>query len=414
MYFGVLGAFAAVFLLARGYSNSEIGVLLALGNTIAILVQPFFAEWADRGSKNILFYAIEGITILNLVLSTLMIFQKERSPLLTVLFTGCFALLMANQPFINAVNRRLEESGERIAFGTCRSIGSLSYSVLCFFMGSIVEKLGTDILPIAGDIVLVLLAATVYATHKSYIKIRNAHSITSGPSALGRSNEQNQDTGFGESNEQNRAIEGKANAADETITLGQFMKDHKLFMVMCLGVLGLYFANTLPNAYMAQIVGNVGGDSSDVGRILSLLAITEIPTLIVFDKLYERFTTKSMLIVASIAYVLWAAAHLMANSVGMLLAAQLIHFFSFPLFLPAMVRFIDDNMREGEAVKGQTMFTVLVTLGNLTASLAGGIILDLAGAKTLLLIGTIAAAAGAAIIILMIGSVINENGSRKA
>ena len=31
MFYGVVGSFASVFLLARGYSNSEIGIVLAVG-----------------------------------------------------------------------------------------------------------------------------------------------------------------------------------------------------------------------------------------------------------------------------------------------------------------------------------------------------------------------------------------------
>ena len=35
MYFGVVGSFASAFLLAKGYSNAEIGLILAVGNILA-------------------------------------------------------------------------------------------------------------------------------------------------------------------------------------------------------------------------------------------------------------------------------------------------------------------------------------------------------------------------------------------
>lgn len=431
MYYGVVGGFASVFLLAKGYSNSEIGLILALANMIAIIVQPFLAEWADRGSKTTLFGIIEGITVINLILSTLMIFQAERSAILTTIFVLCYALMMANQPFINSVNRRLEEAGNRIAFGTCRSIGSLAYAVLVFFLGTVVEHFGTESLPPIGDAVLILIMLTTFLTYRVYRKnIYNhqSHRISAQPAEYQPTATQTADQplvaseqavkttdhqptpALHEADQPPVATEHAAQSTDhqpstedtEMITLGQFIASNKLFFVMSLGIMGIFFANTVPNAYMAQIVDPIGGGSDDVGRILAALAVTEIPTLILFDKLYQRFTTVGMLKLASFAYVLWMLAMLLSRSVGMMLLSQILHLFSFPLFLPAMVRFIDDNMRSGEAVKGQTLFTVMITMGNLTASLAGGVILDLAGANALLITGTVAAAVGTMVILLTI------------
>ena len=423
MYFGVIASFSSVFLLARGYSNSEIGIILALANTISIIVQPFLAEWADRGRKSTIFATIEIITALNLVLSTVMMFKQERSFALTFSFILCYSLMMTSQPFINAVNRRLEETGAKIAFGTCRAIGSLAYAILCFFMGSLVEKYGTGILPPAGDFLLILIMLVVFLTYRSYQRTINME-VSKSSSAPKNTGYIEKDVAYIPSKsagtatmEESREFESKEPssyygdyASDDyrVITLQEFIKSHRLFFIMSMGIMWLYFANTVPNAYMAQIVNDVGGDASDVGRILSLLALTELPTLILFDRLYKRFRTESMLKLASVAYVVWTLVHFLAKSVGMLLGAQMIHFLAFPLFLPAMVRFIDGNMREGEAVKGQTLFTVMVTIGNLGASLIGGLILDLAGAKTLLLIGVFAAIVGCAFIFLMIGRVSKE------
>ena len=395
-YFGVLGAFSSIYLLDKGYSNWEIGILLAVANTIAIVVQTLLSGVADTGNKKTIFTTIEIITIGNLLLSTALIFQKQRSILLTIVFMLCFALMMANQPFINAVNRRLEETGVRIAFGTCRSIGSLAYAIVCFFLGTVVENSGPSILPLIGDFSLILIIVAVAATFMAYKKAINEKEL-SAKAALER--------GIG-AEEKALNVQTSAETDDgEIITLGEFIRSNRLFFVMSLGILGLYFANTVPNAYMAQIVSNVGGNSEDVGRIFSVLAVTEIPTLILFDKLYERFSCKVMLRFSAIAYVAWIGVITIANNVGMIYAAQMVHFFSFPLFLPAMVRFIDDNMRAGEAVRGQTLFTVMTTIGNMLASLVGGAVLDLAGARVLLTIGTTAAVIGAIIIFLMVDRV---------
>ena len=77
----------------------------------------------------------------------------------------------------------------------------------------------------------------------------------------------------------------------------------------------------------------------------------------------------------------------------------------FALFLPGMVYFTGEIMSRGEAIKGQALFTTMVTLTTIIASLAGGWILDIAGAKMLTFISTIATAAGAVLVIAVIDKV---------
>ena len=86
----------------------------------------------------------------------------------------------------------------------------------------------------------------------------------------------------------------------------------------------------------------------------------------------------------------------------MLLAAQFFQLVAFGLFLPAMVHFIDEIMQRGEAAKGQTVFTMMITLTTVFSSLAGGIILDISSAKILTFVSSAATAAGALVILLTV------------
>ena len=169
-----------------------------------------------------------------------------------------------------------------------------------------------------------------------------------------------------------------------------------------LGVVGLFFSNSVMNNYLMQIVDEVGGTSEDMGRILSVMAFLEIPTLVCFDFLRKKFTCQTMLKVGAIGFTVKIVMCHLAQSVGLILAAQFFQLFAFGLFLPAMVHFIDEIMSKGEAVKGQSVFTMMVTLTTIFSSLAGGAILDVSGAKMLTLVASIATAMGAAIIFLTV------------
>ena len=79
MYYGVAGSFASAFLLARGYSNAEIGIILAVGNILAVFLQPLIADLADRSKKLSLIGVTQLSAVLLMVLTVLLFVMKQKS-----------------------------------------------------------------------------------------------------------------------------------------------------------------------------------------------------------------------------------------------------------------------------------------------------------------------------------------------
>ncbi len=381
LYYGVICSFASVFLLDRGYSNTEIGIILAIGNIFAVILQPIMGDLADRSRKISFFGFMEMMTALLMVLTVFLLVLQKKSGILMFVYVMAFGWMNIVQPFCNAMNRKLSETGVYINFGACRAIGSLTYSIMCFFLGSLVERFGVNVLPVTGEVVLILFLTTVVIVAKSFRKAMAEKSDGTKSAASGSS---------------------AANAAaedEEEINLPMFVKRNKMFLVLCLGVLGLYYTNSVLNTYMAQIAESVGGDNGDIGRIFSILALMEIPTMMLFDRINKRFRTRTLMKFSAVAFVFWILICFLAENVMTLILAQFIQPFSFALFLPSIVRFIDDIMSKGEAVKGQTMFTTTTTMAAVFASLIGGVILDAAGPKMLTLTAACVTAVGAAVVV---------------
>ena len=95
----------------------------------------------------------------------------------------------------------------------------------------------------------------------------------------------------------------------------------------------------------------------------------------------------------------------LANSVFMVYAAHFFQLFSFSIFLAGIVQFINEIMERGEAVRGQAVYTTAITIGGVFANIVGGIILDVSGPKTMLLVSTILTVIGAAGVFLLIGKI---------
>ena len=77
MIFGVICSFASVFLLSKGYSNSEIGIIIAAANVLSVVIQPVVADFADRTKKISLIGLSQIMTVMLMVL-TLGLFAFEK------------------------------------------------------------------------------------------------------------------------------------------------------------------------------------------------------------------------------------------------------------------------------------------------------------------------------------------------
>lgn len=386
MVYAVVGSFASVFLLARGYSNSEIGVILAVANVVAVVLQPMVADFADRSKKVSLVGLIEIMTIVMMLFMVGLFVFQQKSLALSVIFLMLLAWHTSLQPLINSLNFKLEESGVKINFGVARSMGSLFYSILCAFMGTLVETYSVSIMPVSGVVVILMLLVSLLATKKMFDKAAAAKLS-------------------GGMEETDATVKEAAADDEEEINLIDFLKRNKVFLILNIGVLGIFFSNNVLNNYMIQIVTNVGGDSEDMGRILSIMAFLEIPLMVCAGSLRKKFSCELMLKVAAVGFTIKIALHYMATSVAMLYFAQLFQLISFGLFLPVMVMFINEVMSKGEAVKGQAFFTMMSTVASIIGSLVGGVILDLSGAKMLTLVATLITAAGTGILIMSVDKV---------
>jgi len=388
MYYGVVSSFASVFLLAKGFSNWNIGVTLAVANVLAVILQPVIADIADRAKKLSVIGISEILTVLMMAGTACLFVFSGSMAALAVLFILLIAWHTVLQPLFNSLTFMLEETGVHINFGIARSMGSLAYSALLAVLGTIVEKCGVMSLPVTGEITLAMLLISLILTKRSYDKGKKLAKGT----ALAMLKE--------------KADEGSTELCEEeSINLVQFIKRNKIFFLVNVGVIGLYFSNSVLNNYMMQIVDVVGGTSEDMGRILSVMAFCEIPTMVCFDWLRKRFSCQLMMKVASVGFAVKIALCWLANSVTMIFIAQFVQLVSFALFLPAMVHFIDEIMSKGEAVKGQALFTTMITVTTVISSLVGGAILDMSGAKMLTFVATIATTIGAVIIIATVDRV---------
>lgn len=364
MAFGIIISFAAVFLHARGYSNAELGAIMAAGNICALILQPLVADFADR-SKRVsilgIIAAVAGILCLSFVTSILV---PGRSALISLSYGAFICCIFLMQPLVTSVSSFIESRNVKINFGIARGIGSLGYAVLVAILGVLVERLSTLVLPVAGLCVMLCMLALLAVLAR---QCRGASSTVSG----------------------SEAAESRSSA--------EFLKSDKRFALMLAGLALMYFSHAVINNFLINIVENLGGNNADMGALNAYTAIIEMPAMFFFALLLRRWSCSSLFRFSIAMYAAKAFAVYFAPNLPLLYAAQILQSVSFALYIPASVRYVQETVPPADQIKGQAFVTSMISLSSIFASFLGGIMYDAFGVGTTLLIAAAVTTVGAAI-----------------
>ena len=385
MIYGITGSFASVFMLAKGYDNMHIGITLAAANLLALALQPFVADHMDKAKGIKIIDATVWMTLLMMLTGAGYFVFTGGSFMLAAVIVAILAIHALLQPLLNSLAFRLSESGTNVNFGIGRAGGSLGFSVIVGVLGTLVEEKGVMSVPVCAEAACALLIALLFLTKCSFTKMKRANDIEIAEHAGGNP--------------------AKAEEDDERIDLKAFIRRNKYFFIMNMGISGLLFSNAILSNYMAQIAGGVGGTTEQTGRILSLMALLEMPTMIFIGTIKKHFRSTTLIKIASVGFTGKIVVCWLAGSVGVLFAAQAFQLVAFALLMPAMVYYVNEIMSPGEAVKGQSLFTMMFTFATIIASFAGGWILDASGPKVLTFAAALVTAAGAAVVFMSINKV---------
>lgn len=369
--FCVIYAFATVFLLSRGFESSMIGVIIAAGNILGVVLQPMVASIADRSEKISLHKLTAMLSVIMILLLVLLYFVPNGLLAVAVLFLLTDTFLQVIQPLINSVSVYYVNQGVSVDFGSARGIGSLSYAAASYILGIVVEKFGTRSILMAGILVALVLLVTVLSMPVL---------SSSAASRLGEKEPEQNDAG-----------------------LIVFAGRYKNFMLTLAGITLLFTFHNMNNAYLIKVIENVGGTSADMGRMLSIAAVTELPVMFLFSRISKHFKSSTLLIVSGAFFAIRAAGFMLAGNVMTMYLAAMLQIGSFALYIPSSVYYVNETMRDQDKFKGQAVMTATNTLGGVFGSLFGGFLIDNAGVVTMNTVCFAMAAAGAVLVFLFAG-----------
>ncbi len=360
--FCLLMAFASVFLLARGLSNTQIGITIAVAGALSAALQPVVAGWADRSRLPLRFW-IGALALAMALVATALRALPAGQPLRdAVLFGFLMGTLQVILPLVNAIGMAAAADGVPVDFGTARAVGSLAFAVTSTVAGAFIAAAGPDVIPA----LVVVMQGVMIVAALTFVFARSSDAAAA------------------------PATDDDDSAEPAPLSPAA----RRRFGVLILGMIGLYVGHSAINGFLFQVLRPLGGDAATMGLAYTVGAGLEVIPMLFFRQIVARFSPAALLRVAAMAFLVKSVLTWLAPNLAVFFMAQLLQMVSFALIVPASVYYVERLLPTAERVRGQSFMTLALTLGNVVSGLVGGYLLDAAGVPTMLLFAVVVTAVG--------------------
>lgn len=359
----IILTFSSVYLLDRGFSNTQIGVLMSVSGVLATLLQPVVSRIADHLRRLSLRQFCALLVLAELALGLLLAVLPGHEQLLYSLLVILIQLLM---PLCSALGMACLNQGISLNFGIARGAGSIAFGLASAGCGQLVLVLGARSIPLAMTVLhlIFLLSLLLFRLPR--------------PEAP-----------------------PEVSSSRQPVRRGAYRQLLWVLVGSCL----LFFSHNLLNVFAFQIVQPLGGDSSSMGTLLLLQSLWELPTMFLFGWMLTKASSRAWLRLSGTGFFLHALGAWAAPNLGVLYAVQFFELPGYALFILASIYFVNEIVPPDQRVQGQAWFTMCATIGNVLASFSGGFLLDLWGAGTMLAAATLSGGMG----MVLLGIFLHKN-----
>ena len=355
--FCTIHAYAAVYLLANGFSNTEVGILLAVANIISAVLQPVIAGIIDKpGFLTNKRFILISVMIIFAGSVILMLFPEHKLIIFAV-YALIYMIQFAYQPVMTALCFEYQKAGYNIFYGLARGLGSASFAITSFFIGRIVERSGVSVLLWVNLASMIISALIVLSFNRN------------NPAA---SDDNNTDRSAGVAHN----------------SLSSFVKTYPAFSLFLIGTVCFFFAHNMINDFMIQIIRQLGGAESELGFANFLQAILELPVMALIGIVLKKISAEKLLVFSGGAFFVKILILVGASTMAHMYISQSFQLFAYAVFIPAGAYYVSNTMEELDQVKGQAFITSAITIGGVFSNLISGVILDHLGIKTMLITGS--------------------------
>ncbi len=355
--FAVLTPYLPLYLKARGFTPSRIGVLLGIVEVAGLAGPLLLARGADSlaaghgfGTAYRLFLA-GSVAVAALALLPLQLTTSFGMAAVLVAVLG-FAFRSTSPLLDSEVGRILPDPARQ--YGTFRVAGSIGFILMSLFLqfgGAVSADSSVSVLAAFFVTAVPAVAAALFLPPVPRAAGSPAHQRLGGASSF--------DRGFW-------VVIG-------IIFLGRF----------AMGAYYSFFSLYLRDSFRGNASGLAG---SGVSFMWALGTLAEVAPMWLSGRLIAKWGLRPVLLVSLAAITLRLSLFVLAPSLGLIAVAQLLHAFTFGTFHPAAVAYVNARVPAERRGLGMAIYNAIgVGLASFAASVAGGYIVEAFGYRVLFL-----------------------------
>ncbi len=289
--------YIAVILQSKSFNNSQIGLTVALAAVFSIILPPIIAMFYDRHKNTALKYIVAFMIIFTIICYVFTVFINEPIALVMIAYILVLTAAFSSMPLLNALAMQFENIGISVNYGVARGIGSIGYAVFGYLTGLIIDEFGVKII---FPLYILLLIITVF-----FVLIFK---------------KPDEDNTNNKDKDKEALVSGLSVSSEWK---GFYTNPACVFFFFAMICITLNHGTL--DTFQVSIVKSVGGTNSDYGVVMFVMAISEIPTMFLFKYLTKRFSYVQLLSTAFIFFIIKDVVLLIAPSVNIIIAAQVIN-----------------------------------------------------------------------------------------
>lgn len=346
----------------RGFSHSEIGVLLAIQPFSSGFAAPLLTGYADKTGRRHAFLVFMSTlaTVCRVLLSAagdsflwtavaIIAYEVSNCPVMPLLDGATFSLLEAIHDHTEDKERGTEY------YGRIRLWGAVGWGACALLAGHLVDTLGVEpVMYIIYPCSMILANVLLYRIPTDN-KAAGSDSAAAGLRAL------------------------------LTPPVLSF-----LCVVFIMGIMG-----GVINSFLFFYLAEMGATATLLGLTLTFTCISEVPFFFIAPQLLQRYGTNAVLFASLIAYGLRLLYYSILENPWWVLIGELLHGITFALGWAASARYANEIAPPELASAAQGLLAgVQYGLGAGTGSLLGGVLYQHAGPRVLFRVASIASLLG--------------------
>jgi len=354
--------FVTVFLLYRGVSNTQIGLVTGIGCVSSIFLSPWLTGLLGRSPRLNVRDVLGGVYLFMAAVFILLAYVPMPAVALMAGYTVIYCLYMGTYSFLQVMASDYTAAGMDINFGLARGLGSASWAIAALLLGAAVDATSpavTGAAFMAATAVMVLLMRTMPVA----------------PSQTGS--------------------EEKGGSAIAVL------KDYPVFFMILLGFTLCKVGMTPLLTYLPNIMTNLGGSTGMFGVAIFVMALSETPVMAMAGRWMEKVDILTLTVIGGIAYVARNFIICFATSVPMLMVGMVFQGFSYGLLTVVAAYYAMYRLKGSDQAMGQTMTTVMTNgFGSTIGNVAGGVLQDTLGINSMYIFACGMTVLGALVIIM--------------